>query len=199
MTKKIIVVMTFALLSLAVTQYQIQRINHKTLQTYEDVCVYTRDIEYGTVLKASDIAVGKINTQWDSADYIKDSTTAVGMQLKTDVKKNAILAAGNLSEANEAMLPSEGRALTAIKLSSETAVGWSFEAGDTMVLYWVGTDATTELMGDVFIKAIISETGAANASPVYVIVETDVPMVAKIVSIRDKGRFELVRQFGLIN
>jgi hypothetical protein len=169
------------------------------LQTYEDVCVYTRDLENGTVLKDSDIAVGKINTQWDSADYIKDNTIAVGMQLKTDVKKNAIISAGSLSEATEAMLPEEGRALTAIKLSSETAVGWAFEAGDTMILYWVGTDATTELMGDVYIKSIISETGAANAAPAYAIVEAEAPMVAKIVSIRDKGRFELVRQFGLLN
>ncbi|MDK2867660.1 MAG: hypothetical protein PWP38_1975 [Clostridiales bacterium] len=199
MAKKIIIVITFALLSLAVTQYQIQSINRKTLQTYEDVCVYTRDLENGTVLKDSDIAVGKINTQWDSADYIKDNTIAVGMQLKTDVKKNAIISAGSLSEATEAMLPEEGRALTAIKLSSETAVGWAFEAGDTMILYWVGTDATTELMGDVYIKSIISETGAANAAPAYAIVEAEAPMVAKIVSIRDKGRFELVRQFGLLN
>jgi hypothetical protein len=199
MVKKMVVIVTFALLSLAVTQYQIQKINRETLQTYEAVYIYAKDLDAGTVLSEEDIVIGKINTQWDSEAYVKEASTAIGKQLSTDVKKNALISIGSLAEVKEAMQPANGFALTAVKLTPETAVCWAFEAGDTLALYWVDDDAVATLIGNVFIKSIVSESGASKSAPVYAIVEADEVIVTKIVAMRDEGRFELVRQSGLKN
>lgn len=195
--KRTFLVFTLILLSVAVTKFQIDRINRETLQTYETVYVYAEPLLAGTVITTENIKEGKINTQYMSDDYFKGSKGIIGKTLANNVSKNSVITPSDLKETlvEQAGIIS-GNAEISLKLSPESAVCWQLNPKDYVALYWVDEETNSAMyIGAVLIKKVLNEqleNDTVDNTTRYTIIEAPLNVVETVIAFRDSGRFELV-------
>jgi len=194
--KKTILVVTLILLSLTLTKLQINTINEKTLQLYEEVYMFSSDISKDTVLREDHLMLGKINSQWWSDAYIKDPSEIIGKVIHKDVKKNSIVQRPDILEKKDALsVENSGFSLTTLKLKPEEALCWVMQVGDKLSLYWVSDNNEKIPLGQIIVRNMYTdrlEEKELNEMASYLMVEGEKSVVENIVQFRNSGRFEVV-------
>jgi len=202
--KKIILVITLILLSLTVTKLQINSINEKTLQLYEDVYMFSKDIPEDTILQKEHLTLGKINSQWWSEDYIRDPNKIIGKVIHKDVTQNSIVQTSDIREKKSNIsVENDGYSLTTLKLKPEEALCWVMQVGDELSLYWVSDDNDKIELGKIIVRNMYTdrlEEKDLNEMAIYMMVEGEQSVVENIIQFRNHGRFEVsVAKEGMID
>jgi len=193
--KKIILAITLIVLSLTVTKLQINTINEKTLQLYEEVYLFSKDIPENTILKKEHLTLGKINSQWWSDDYIKESSDIIGRVVHKDAIQNSIVLKSDIQEKKPILsVEKEGYSLTTLKLKPEEALCWVMQVGDALSLYWVSEGHEKMALGKIIVRNMYTdrlEEKELNEMAIYMMVEGDQKVIEKIIQFRNQGRFEV--------
>ena len=202
--KKIILIITLILLSLTVTKLQINSINEKTLQLYEDVYMFSKDIPEDTILQKDHLTLGKINSQWWSDDYIRDPNKIIGKVIHKDVTQNSIVQTSDIREKKSNIsVENDGYSLTTLKLKPEEALCWVMQVGDELLLYWVSDDDDKTELGKIIVRNMYTdrlEEKDLNEMAIYMMVEGEQSVVENIIQFRNHGRFEVsVAKEGVID
>lgn len=182
-------------LSIIMTFYQIHIIKKQTLQSFNDVVILNKSIEAGTILKSSDLEMGKINTLWYSTDYYTRIEDVVGMYITTDFTKYSILSKQILASTVDDQTVSEvNHAMTTLKFLPESALCFRLTKGDEVSLYQINQDDEVTDLGSVVIKAIYDNNLEDVGLPVYLLIEADQQIIRDIIRFRESGRFEVIRK-----
>jgi hypothetical protein len=193
--KKIILAITLIVLSLTVTKLQINTINEKTLQLYEEVYLFSKDIPENTILKKEHLTLGKINSQWWSDDYIKESSDIIGKVVHKDAIQNSVVLKSDIQEKKPILsVEKEGYSLTTLKLKPEEALCWVMQVGDALSLYWVSEGHEKMALGKIIVRNMYTdrlEEKELNEMAIYMMVEGDQKVIEKIIQFRNQGRFEV--------
>ncbi|MBF4695469.1 SAF domain-containing protein [Fusibacter sp. Q10-2] len=177
------------------TFYQIHIIKKQTLQSFKDVVILNKSVASGTILKSSDLEMGKINTLWYSSDYYTRIEDVVGMYITTDFSKYSILSKQILASTVDDQTVSEtDHAMTTLKVLPEAALCFRLAKGDEVFLYQVNPDNEVIDMGRVVIKAIYDNNLEGESLPTYLLIEADQNVIKDIIRFRELGRFEVIRK-----
>ncbi|GAU77861.1 SAF domain-containing protein [Fusibacter sp. 3D3] len=193
--KKIIIMVCVVALSIIMTFYQIHIIKNQTLQSFNDVVILSKSVAAGTIIKSSDLEMGKINRLWYSTDYYTKIEDVVGMYITTDFSKYSILSKQILTDRVDDQTVSEANhAMTTLKILPEEALCFRLKKGDQVSLYQVSEADEVTDMGNIVIKAVYDDNLEDTGLPVYLLIEADQKIIKEVIRFRRSGHFEVVRK-----
>lgn len=176
------------MLSAALTIWQLSQ---KSEVVTESALVFARDVARGEVLQASDFVEIQVLPDTCVEGMLTSAQEAAGAYVLLDLPRGVVAIEDFFEHSLEPEIE-KGYAMTAIKMSPDSAICWTSEAGSILSVCFVDDEGALTELGEVKLLDIFDQRLGKDDVPVFAVVTGKKTVIEQIVQRRTLGRLEVL-------